>query len=50
MVRILSWNVNGLRALLGKGYLRELLDTLRADIVCVQETKTTSESKLFDAL
>ena len=43
MVRILSWNVNGLRALLGKRRLRELLDELGADIVCVQETKTTSE-------
>lgn len=41
MVRILSWNVNGLRALLGKRHLRELLDSLGADIVCVQETKTT---------
>ena len=35
--------MNGLRALLGKRHLREFLDELGADIVCVQETKTTSE-------
>lgn len=45
MVRILSWNVNGLRALLGKGNLREFLESLGADIVCMQETKATSESR-----
>ena len=35
--------MNGLRALLGKRNLREFLDALGADVVCVQETKTTSE-------
>lgn len=35
--------MNGLRALLGKRHLREFLDSLCADIVCIQETKTTSE-------
>lgn len=35
--------MNGLRALLGKRHLREFLDSLGADIVCVQETKTTSK-------
>lgn len=37
-MRLLSWNVNGLRAALKKGFL-DFLATQAADIVCVQETK-----------
>lgn len=43
-LRVLTWNVNGLRAVLqrlGLRSLRELLDSLEADIVCLQETKMT---------
>ena len=38
-MRILSWNINGLRSL--KGDLNERLKSLKADIICVQETKVT---------
>ena len=38
-MRILSWNVAGLRALLKKGNLQELLKKENYDIVCLQETK-----------
>ncbi len=41
-MKIITWNVNGIRACIGKG----LLDYLReadADIVCLQETKATQE-------
>lgn len=37
-MRLVSWNVNGLRSCLGKGFCAAL-ETLRADIVCLQETK-----------
>ena len=37
-MRLVSWNVNGLRACLGKGFL-EAFQGLDADIFCLQETK-----------
>jgi exodeoxyribonuclease-3 len=39
-MRILSWNVNGIRALEKKGFL-EWIQSEAADIVCIQETKAT---------
>lgn len=37
-MRIVTWNVNGLRAALSKGYAR-WLDTLRPDVVLLQEVR-----------
>lgn len=37
-MRLVSWNVNGLRATLNKGFM-ESFNGLRADIFCLQETK-----------
>ena len=37
-MRLLSWNVNGIRAAERKGFF-EWLEKEPADIVCVQETK-----------
>ena len=37
-MRLISWNVNGLRACVGKGFL-DFFDEVRADAVCLQETK-----------
>lgn len=37
-MRLVSWNVNGLRAVLGKGFM-ENFEALNADIFCLQETK-----------
>lgn len=37
-MRFISWNVNGLRACLKKGFV-EFLESIDADIFCVQETK-----------
>ena len=37
-VRLASWNVNGLRACLGKGFVDSAL-SLDADVICLQETK-----------
>lgn len=38
MMRMISWNVNGLRAVVGKGFM-EIFKALDADIMCLQETK-----------
>jgi len=38
MLRLISWNVNGLRACLGKGFI-EFFNKADADIFCIQETK-----------
>lgn len=37
-MRLISWNVNGLRACMNKGFA-EVFDTLNADFFCLQETK-----------
>lgn len=37
-VKLISWNVNGLRAVAGKGF-REIFAAFDADCVCLQETK-----------
>jgi exodeoxyribonuclease-3 len=37
-MKIISWNVNGLRSVLGKGF-RAYLDEEKPDVLCVQETR-----------
>lgn len=37
-MKLISWNVNGIRACVGKGFL-EFFNAIDADIFCVQETK-----------
>ncbi|HML33149.1 exodeoxyribonuclease III [Sporomusa sphaeroides] len=45
-MKLISWNVNGLRACLGKGF-EDFFHTIQADIFCVQETKMQqSQSEL----
>ncbi len=39
---LLSWNVNGIRAVLKKGFL-DFLTTTRPDILCIQEMRATPE-------
>ena len=41
-MRIISFNVNGIRAVAGKTFFQDL-DTMQADILCLQETKATVE-------
>ncbi len=41
-MKIVSWNVNGIRATLGKG-LADQMDTISPDILCLQETKARQE-------
>lgn len=38
MMRLVSWNVNGLRAIMKKGFI-ESVKKLNPDILCIQETK-----------
>jgi len=38
MLKLISWNVNGLRAVVGKGFL-DIFETLDADMFCLQEIK-----------
>jgi len=42
MRTVLSWNVNGIRAIQGKGFL-DWLQRESPDVLCVQETKATPE-------
>ncbi|MBR1789774.1 MAG: exodeoxyribonuclease III [Bacteroidaceae bacterium] len=37
-MKFISWNVNGLRAVIGKGF-SESIEALDADFICLQETK-----------
>ena len=46
-MKIISWNVNGLRAVLNKGFL-DFFKTVDADIFCMQETKMQKEQANFD--
>ncbi|MBR1860312.1 MAG: exodeoxyribonuclease III [Lachnospiraceae bacterium] len=43
-MKLISWNVNGLRAVMGKGFM-DSFNALDADIFCLQETKL-SEGQL----
>ncbi len=38
MMRLVSWNVNGLRAIMKKGFI-ESVKKLNPDVLCIQETK-----------
>ena len=38
-MKIYSWNVNGLRAVIRKGALEQMINECRPDILCLQETK-----------
>lgn len=41
-MHIVSWNVNGIRAIVKKGFL-ESVETMSPDIICLQETKAQLE-------
>ncbi len=38
MLRLISWNVNGLRACVGKGFM-DFFTGVGPDVLCLQETK-----------
>jgi len=41
-MRLISWNVNGIRAIMKKGF-QESLQLLNADVLCLQETKAQDD-------
>ena len=46
-MRFISWNVNGLRACMGKGF-DEIFSAMNADFFCLQETKLQPEQISLD--
>ncbi len=44
-IKIISWNVNGIRAIIKKDFLRDIND-IDPDIICLQETKAGDEDAL----
>lgn len=42
-MKIISWNTNGLRATIKQGNFTPLFDKLKADVICLQETKCEEE-------
>ena len=46
-MKLVSWNVNGLRACMGKGFM-DFLRSEDPDIMCIQETKMQPEQADFD--
>ena len=46
-MRFISWNVNGLRACLKKGFM-ESFRTLNADVFALQETKMQPEQAILE--
>jgi exodeoxyribonuclease-3 len=47
-VKILSWNVNGIRALLHRNVLYPVIATYDPDVLCLQEIKAQPEQVRFD--
>ena len=41
-MRIITWNINGIRSMNNAGTWHSALDPIEADILCIQETKVTS--------
>lgn len=47
-MKLISWNVNGLRAVVNKGF-KDFFDRINADIFCIQETKM-QENQIDDKI
>ena len=47
-MKIISWNVNGIRAVLKKDFLT-WVDDVKADVICLQETKADERITIRDA-
>jgi exodeoxyribonuclease-3 len=47
-MRIVSWNVNGIRAVHKKGLFEPMLKKLKPDILCLQETKAMQDESPVD--
>lgn len=47
-MKIFSWNVNGIRAVIRKGALQNFIDEYQPDVLCLQEIKARPEQVDFD--
>ena len=47
-MKIVSWNVNGIRAVHRKGLFTTFVDELKPDIICLQETKAQEHQSEVD--
>ncbi len=47
-MKVYSWNVNGIRAVVKKGAIQEFLSKHQPDILCLQETKAEQGQAEFD--
>ena len=50
-MKLVSWNVNGVRAGVKKGFIEKVYD-MDADVICLQETKAQNDqvAEALDAL
>ena len=46
-MKLISWNVNGLRAVINKGF-KDFYNTINADLICLQETKMQQDQISMD--
>ncbi len=47
-MKLFSWNVNGIRAVINKGEFQKFIDTYDPDILCLQETKANRDQVELD--
>ena len=47
-MKLFSWNVNGIRAVINKGEFAKFIDTYQPDILCLQETKAKQDQADID--
>ncbi len=47
-MKLYSWNVNGIRAVIKKGDFQRFIDQYDPDILCLQETKASREQVVLD--
>ena len=47
-MRIVSWNVNGIRSVHNKGLIEPMIEALKPDILCLQETKASEDQSEVD--
>jgi len=47
-MKLYSWNVNGIRAVVGKGLFQEFIQKHQPDVLCLQETKAEQGQAVID--
>lgn len=47
-MKLYSWNVNGIRAVINKGLFKPFIDAEQPDIICLQETKAERGQAIID--